>query len=239
MTETPLPSEYKGLPVVGVEKMRELDSRASTQYGIPSAVLMENAGKAVAERLLEICVPALVPGAGQLRVAVCCGKGNNGGDGLVAARYLKEAGADAEVYIIAPKKGRDFGELVSANLKKAGEKGVRINFLEAGLDAMEKFLPSSSVLVDALLGTGSAGRPEGLLRKIIQLMNKSGKPIAAVDIPSGIDPDTGYHSGVFIKARWTLALGLPKKGLLAVHAAANVGELQVLDIGYPEELVRS
>lgn len=241
MPKMPLPSEYNGLPVVGVEKMRELDRMATAEYGIASETLMENAGRAVAKEILNVCVPSLTPSPSspaKLVPVFCCGRGNNGGDGLVAARILKDAGANPEVFLMAPKKGRDFGGLVLANIERAREKGIKISLVTDDLQPLEKSLSSCNVCVDALLGTGSVGKPGGMLKKVIQLMNKSGKPVAAVDIPSGISPDTGYHSGVFIKAKWTFTLGMPKTGLMAPHAIVNVGELKVLDIGYPSDLVR-
>lgn len=248
MPKMPLPSQYNGLPVVGAEKMRELDRRAMEEYGIPPETLMENAGRAVAKEILNACIPSLiphplpsrslVPHPSSFSLVFCCGSGNNGGDGLVAARILKEAGANPEVFLISPGKGKNFGGLVLSNLERAREKGVKINMIADDLRPLEKSLSSCNICVDALLGTGSVGKPCGILKKIVQLMNKSGKPVAAVDIPSGINPDTGYHSGVFIKAKWTFTLGMPKTGLIAPHALVNVGELKVLDIGFPSDLVR-
>ncbi len=237
MGKAPIPENYEGLPVAGVEKMRELDARATSEYGIAQETLMENAGAAAAGEILKIAAPALAEAGENIRAVICCGRGNNGGDGLVAARVLRKRGAVCEVFLISPKSGKEFGALTVLNIKRAQENGVAINFIDYDLAVLEKSLASCTIAVDALLGTGSVGKPVGVLKRVIQLMNKSGKPITAIDIPSGIDPETGYHSGVFIKAGWTLTLGLAKRGLLAAHAQPNVGVLKVLDIGYPKELI--
>jgi NAD(P)H-hydrate epimerase len=92
--------------------------------------------------------------------------------------------------------------------------------------------------LDGLLGTGSSGKPAGTVHRVIQAMTKSKKPVLAIDLPSGIHPDTGYHSGVFVTAAVTLALGLAKRGLVAPHARKYVGELKVLDIGFPRECLK-
>lgn len=92
--------------------------------------------------------------------------------------------------------------------------------------------------MDALLGTGSSGKPAGAVHKMIQAITRSGKPVVAVDVPSGLDPSSGHHSGAVVAAAVTCALGLPKRGLLAAPAKRYVGELKVLDIGFPPELLR-
>src|SRR3989339_1618675 len=150
MGKAPLPSEFQGLPTVGSEKMREVDMKATMDYGIPAERLMENAGKAIAEEILHICVPFLVPSSSLLVPVICCGRGNNGGDGLVTARYLKEAGVNSEVFIIK----KEFGDLVTLNLKRAEEKGIKVKFIDNDLAPLEKALSACSIAVDCLLGTG-------------------------------------------------------------------------------------
>ena len=237
MSKIPQVREFDGLPVVTAEKMKYLDRKASSEYGVPSAVLMENAGKAVAEASLEYARAALGRGAAGLKTAVCCGRGNNGGDGLVAARYLKLAGAEAKAFILPPKE-TGYGELVVKNLEAARAAGVPVAMThKEDLDALAAEFSSSDLLLDALLGVSAVGKPTGPVHRVIQLMNKSGRPIIAVDIPSGLSPDTGHHSGVFVIARLTLTLGLAKTGLMAPHAQKNTGAIKVLPIGYPQELI--
>jgi NAD(P)H-hydrate epimerase len=237
MSKIPQIKEYGGLPVVTAEKMKYLDMKATAEYSVPAAVLMENAGKAIAEETLAAALAELNLAPSALKAVVCSGKGNNGGDGLVAARYLKAAGADARVFILAPKES-GYGELVVANIQKAKEAGVPVSLVEAGnIEGLAGEFGKADILLDALLGVSSVGKPTGPVRRVIQLMNKSGKPIIAVDIPSGLSPDTGHHSGVFITARLTFTLGFAKTGLMALHAQPNTGKIKVLDIGYPKALI--
>jgi len=217
--------------------MRYLDKIASMEYALPELALMENAGAAVAREALVFTKEILLKDSAGLKVAVCCGRGNNGGDGLAAARYLKASGAAPEVFILAPSE-RGYGELTVKNIERAKTEGIKTTLLgkENIENLAEEFL-HADILLDALLGAGSVGKPTGPVRRVIQLMNKSLKPIIAVDIPSGLSPDTGHHSGVFIIARTTFTLGFAKSGLMAAHATPNTGEIKVLDIGYPKELV--
>lgn len=240
MPKAPIPDLFDGLPVVTSARMRELDEAATKRFGIPALTLMENAGAAVAQETAAFLERAgkSVKGA---KVVVCCGRGANGGDGLVAARHLKELGADVGVFICPPKKepggaGR-YPEMTRINLERAKAAGVAA--AEAGPESgLSSALASCDVALDALLGTGSSGKPAGAIHHMIQELTRSKKPVIAVDIPSGLHPDTGYHSGVFVTAAETCTLGLPKRGLVTPHAAKSVGTLKVLPIGYPEELLK-
>lgn len=237
MSKIPQVKEFDGLPVVTAEKMKYLDMKASREYSIPSADLMENAGRAVAEKALEYAAAELKKGPAELRAVICCGKGNNGGDGLVAARYLKQAGAAVKVFILAPKE-TGYGELVVKNLEAARAAGVPVVLAgREDLDALPAEFAAADLLLDALLGVSAVGKPTGPVHRLIQLMNKSARPIIAVDIPSGLSPDTGHHSGVYIMAKLTLTLGFAKTGLMAAHAQANTGVIKVLPIGYPAALI--
>ncbi len=231
----PIPEVWEGLPVVSAATMRALDFDATAKHGIPAFELMENAGKAVAAEALAFLASRGAPPA-QAEVAVCCGRGANGGDGLVAARHLKAAGAAATVFLCPAKKEAGYPQLVRDNLDAARRAGVEVR--EAGPESgLSEALASCDLVVDALLGTGAAGKPAGAVHHVIQEITRSRKPVIAVDVPSGLHPDTGYHSGVFVTADLTLTLGLPKRGLLAPHAKRAVGTLKVLDIGYPDELI--
>lgn len=237
MSKIPQVKIYDGLPVVTAEKMRYLDKKASQEHGIPAHGLMENAGRAVAEETLKFASAELGKPAAGLKVVVCCGKGNNGGDGLVAARYLKQAGAEVKVFILPPKE-TGYGELVVKNLEAAKTAGLQVAMTtKDGLEALAADFAAADLLLDALLGVSAVGKPTGPVHRLIQLMNKSGRPIISVDIPSGLSPDTGHHSGVYIIARLTLTLGFAKTGLMAAHAQPNTGSIKVLPIGYPQELI--
>lgn len=237
MPKEPIPAVWEGFPVVTAAGMRALDHDATARFGVPAEELMERAGGAVAAE-----AAAFLRAAGKApersAVVVCCGRGANGGDGLVAARALKAMGAKVTVFLCPAKKDSGYPGLVAAVLAKA--RGAAVEVREAGPEAgLQEALSACDLALDALLGTGSAGKPAGAVHHMISELNRSGKPVLAVDIPSGVHPDTGYHSGVFVNAAATLALGLPKKGLLAPHAKKHVGALKVLDIGYPPELLKA
>jgi NAD(P)H-hydrate epimerase len=234
------PATYQGLPVVTAERMREVDRAATEKRGLKVIDLMENAGRAVASEVVVFLGSRGRELRGS-RVAVCCGRGANGGDGLVAARLLKEGGAEVQAFICAPRKegqgaaGR-YPEPVQENLERA--RAAQVPVLPAEDEAaLQAGLAQAEVILDGLLGTGSSGKPAGTVRKVIQAMTRSLKPVVAIDLPSGIHPDTGYHSGVFVTAALTLTLGLPKRGLVTAHARRYVGELKVLDIGFPKDLL--
>ncbi len=210
------------LPAVTAARMREID-RLAVGRGIKVLDLMENAGRAVAAEV-----------QGYDRVAVCCGRGANGGDGLVAARYLKEKGSQVQVFLCAAKGS--YPEPVAVNLERAKAAGVSVVAAEDAV-ALQNGLAQADVILDGLLGTGSSGKPEGTIAQVIEAMTRSAKPIVTVDIPSGLDPDTGEAQGACAPAVLTLTLGLPKIGLLKPEAKKYVGELKVLDIGFPPDLL--
>ncbi|MEK7389429.1 MAG: NAD(P)H-hydrate epimerase [Elusimicrobiota bacterium] len=239
--KSPAPEYFAGLPVVDAATMRALDLEATRRYSIAALDLMENAGRAVAAQTEVFLGERGTPSA-SARVVVCCGRGANGGDGLVAARSLRASGASVSVFICPPKKdGADGGrypELVRVNLAKAEEAGATVR--TAGPESnLGKALAECDVVLDALLGTGATGKPAGAIHHMIQEITKSKKPVIAVDIPSGLHPDSGYHSGVFVSADLTLTLGLPKRGLVVAHSQKSVGVLKVLDIGYPAALIKA
>lgn len=238
MSKTVIPEQYQGFRVVSASEMSEIDRRTIEEYGVPSLMLMENAGKRVAVETALFVRARLDREISKAMITICCGRGNNGGDGLVAGRFLKEMGAEVVAYIARPRRDGGYPPEVVENLKRAGAAGVSLQEVDEGAVGLDVRLRSCDAVIDALLGTGAAGKPSGIIRTMIQRIMKAGKPVISVDIPSGINPDTGHHSGVFISATLTLTLGLPKKGLLAEHAKRNVGELKVVDIGFPEDLLQ-
>jgi NAD(P)H-hydrate epimerase len=195
---------------------------------------MENAGRAVAQETM-----AFINSRGQdpkaIEIVACCGRGNNGGDGLVAARHLKEAGYQVSTIILVPKAG-GYGSEVSANLKRARASQVPVSQFETGAK-LDREIAMANLLIDGILGTGSLGNPKEEAEEFIRAMTQSSKPIIAIDIPSGLNPDTGEPADACIKAALTLTLGLPKSGLLAAKAKDFVGALKVLDIGFPKDLL--
>ena len=239
MSREPLPLSYHGLPTATAQDMRALDRLAEEKYGVASRDLMENAGRAVAAETMSF-LREKKPDSRSGRAAVFCGRGANGGDGLAAARHLKDAGIDVSVFLCPPRKdgagAGDYPELTRAQLEKASAAQVPVA-LWSSPDAARDALASADAVLDAVLGTGSSGKPAGPAREMIQAVARSAKPVVALDLPSGLNPDTGHHTGVYVTAELTLTLGLAKRGLLAPHAAKYVGKLKVLDIGYPRELL--
>ena len=235
MPKAPIPEEFAGRRVVTASEMIELDRRATAEFKVPVLELMERAGRGVAEEAEEWLSAKTGKPTAALSVVACCGRGNNGGDGLVAARYLRAAGAAVTAHLMPPKDGGYPNEL-QENLRRAMGAGVNVIQLAEDTKPLDDSLAAADAALDALLGTGSSGKPAGLIRVAIQRMMKAGKPILALDLPSGLHPDTGHHSGVFVTAALTLTLERPKRGLLASHALKNVGELRVVDLSYPPAL---
>ena len=227
-----------GLRRVTREEMKLIDSVASSAYGIQPLVLMENAGREVAEAVQEV-LRDLRGGPGP--VAVFASTGNNGGDGLVAARHLANAGYPVVVLFV----GRSLDTLTpetAANLKILKRMGLPVDEIRHPLGAHEAADRCGGVaaVVDALLGTGFSAISGGLREPIISAIDtieRMGAPVIAADIPSGLDANTGEVIGKAVHATRTVAFGLPKKGFFAPSAAAYVGRLTVADIGFPRALL--
>jgi NAD(P)H-hydrate epimerase len=219
--------------------MREVDRLTTDRYAVPSLTLMENAGREVAEFLLE-----RLSAQPSLKIAILCGRGNNGGDGLVAARYLRLRGGNPDVYLFAaPESVRgDAG----ANLKRWQEGGGNLTLVQtqAEWDAAKATLLQADIIVDALLGTGLRGPVEGLLASVISDLNAASRSATAprpgltlaVDIPSGLPSDGEPAAGPVVQAHLTVTFTAPKIGQLVSRDAACVGALEVRAIGSPAEL---
>jgi alanine racemase len=230
-------------------EMREAD-RLAAESGVPGIRLMENAGRAVAEVAARLAQPG-VPGVSAPRmgpfdprpsgpITILAGKGSNGGDGLVAARYLAHRGLDVEVILAEP--GETFRGDALANLKALVEGGFARPRVFAGPSSdLSPRLAGSAVVIDALLGTGAKGAPRGPAAALIGLLNETGgldptrRPLVlSVDLPSGLDADTGQAPGPCVRADATVALGGIKLGLVLPEAAGYVGRLYLAPIGLPE-----
>jgi len=215
--------------VFGAEEMRRVDRRAITELGLPGAVLMENAGRGAAE-LLARGLRALGAPARGARVVVVCGKGGNGGDGFVVARWLRRRGARPEVLLAFPE--REIGGDAAAKLRALRAAGLRPALLEDDRAAAAA-LARAHVVVDALLGTGSRGAPEGRVARAIELINASGRPVVALDVPSGISADGDAFPGPAVRAALTATFAGWKRGLLQGPGAALAGRVEVVPIGVP------
>lgn len=213
--------------VVTAAQIAELDRRAVEEHGIPAARLMDAAGRRTAQ-----AAGMVLQGRGGGRVLVLAGKGNNGGDGLVAARYLRTAGFDVTAVLAVPDK--EFSGEARRALTAAAEAGVAI---QPGVGARSAALVvGADLIVDALFGTGFRGPARGDPAALIEAANRSARPILAVDVPSGLEADTGRWEGPCIRATATVTMGLPKIGLLVYPGAEMAGTICVADIGYPVDL---
>ncbi len=238
MSKVPQIKVFQGLPVLTSAKMKYIDNIATLEYGIKEGELMENAGSSLAMETTAFAERKTGKKKDEIKIAVFCGRGNNGADGLVCARYLKSGGIKTKVFIVSPGE-KGYGKLSVENMTKAKEAGVDICLVDPdNLDIVEKESQDYDIFVDALLGISAMGKPAGVVKRLIQIINKHGKPVVAADIPSGLNPDTGHHSGVFIKAELTITFGFAKTGLMAAHAQKNIGELKVAPIGYTQEIVK-
>ena len=220
------------MKVATAEEMQELDRKAIETYRIPGIVLMENAGRGAAE-----VISNFFPEIHKKKVAIIAGKGNNGGDGFVIARYLLNQGIYVRVYLLTDPKGlrgdaetnfsifhRIKGEVVSVPSSK--------DYIKVKRD-LEKF----DILVDGIFGTGLDAEVRGYYREVIDHLNTLQRPIVAIDIPSGLDADTGKPLGTAIRASLTITFGLPKIGHLIPPGLDYVGKVKVIDIGIPKRLV--
>jgi len=211
--------------------MREIDRRAIEEYGISAETLMENAGEAVARSSMELLERLAVKKPWS--AAVCCGGGNNGGDGLVAARLFKKDGMDVKIIFLKPAESLKGAAL--ANFVK-----IKEMVPYESCPSREKFkndLANSSLVIDSLLGTGFKGNVEGTMLEAIEIINRTGKPVVSVDIPSGMDGDTGKSRGTCVRAHLTVTLGAMKKGFIFDNAKKFTGQVIVADIGFPKELI--
>jgi ADP-dependent NAD(P)H-hydrate dehydratase / NAD(P)H-hydrate epimerase len=230
------------MKILSAEQMRAADRATTERYGIPSLQLMENAGRAIAEYLQESC-----PELSQRNIVILCGKGNNGGDGLVVARRLREAGASPQVILFAQSSEvrGDAAENLKSWLQGQGE--VRVVTGENEWNRARSVLAEADLIVDALLGTGLTGPVHGLLARVIEDVNAAAgrdrgsagraRPrVVAVDMPSGLSSDAEDRGGPVICADATVTLTAPKLGQLVSPRADRVGKLIVRGIGTPPEL---
>lgn len=216
-------------PILTRDAVREVDRRAIEEYGIAGLVLMENAGRGVADVLCELGIDG--------PIAICCGKGNNAGDGFVIARHLDLRGFEPRVLVWA-----DPSELqgdAAANFAIAQKSGLAIETfdIEYDTDRVTAALDGTAWIVDALLGTGARGEPRPPLDRVIDHLNAHSARTLAVDLPSGLDCVTGAAAQHTIKADHTCTFVAAKPGLLASGAGQYVGQLHVLDIGAPRRLI--
>lgn len=219
------------MKILTAAEMREVDRLTTKNYRVPSLTLMENAGKSVAE-FIQLRFPDFT----RRNVIVLCGKGNNGGDGFVAARHLRAMGAKPSVYLVGDP--REVKGDAATNLRRWRKVG-KLTVGAPSSKAKRLEFRNGEIIVDALLGTGVRGALEGRLAEVVTAVNQRNPScfVVAVDIPSGLNADTGEVPGPVVVADYTVTFTAPKPGLLLADGPNRVGELLVRGIGSPPELI--
>jgi len=221
------------MKVVTSQQMREIDRKAIEENKLSGLALMENAGLRIFQSLKNIYTDLRLK-----KIIIFSGSGNNGGDGFVVARRLYDYGVKAKVFLLTPfnKIKGEAGE----NLNIIDKMGVELIEAETvKLEEIQKATQNSDLIIDAILGTGLQGRVIGLKAKIINLINLAGKEVVAIDVPSGLNVDTGKIVGPCIKATHTITLALPKIGLMLFPGTNYAGKVTVEDIGIPSYLLKN
>lgn len=224
------------MKVVTAAEMRQIDQDTIEGIGIPGIVLMETAGSAIV-RAIEQHYPTCQ------RIGIFAGKGNNGGDGIVIARQLAHLGRDVHLFLVSPSDS--FTGEAQINLQIAKNLGLPIEEVLGGKDrwkhgsveVWKDWVANCELLVDAIFGTGLRGTVRDPIATVINAINRLSTPILSVDLPSGLDADTGHPLGTSVRADRTVTIGLPKRGLLMHPGAELAGKLEVVDIGFPEQVI--
>jgi hydroxyethylthiazole kinase-like uncharacterized protein yjeF len=214
-------------------QMQELDRRTIGEARIPAKVLMERAGSG-----LVACLEQAFGSAQEKRVIILCGKGNNGGDGFVAARLLHRRRAQVQVLMMSPASdlSRDAATMYRQFVRTAGKSAVH---LYASKSHMHSLLRESDLIIDALLGTGLSTEITGRYADAIDSINEAGRPVVAADLPSGLHADTGAILGRAVRASLTVTFGLPKLGLYQNHGIDLAGSVCLVDLGIPPAYIEA
>lgn len=218
--------------LVSAKEMQALDKKAIEDFGIPGLILMENAGRGIAELILRHFAQARQKGA-----LILAGPGNNGGDGFVVARHLHQSGVPVTLLVLAPEE--KFQGDARTNLQIVLRLGFPISWCvdQSSLQNAALELQTCGVVVDAIFGTGLTRKVTGRFARAIDMANASGVPIVAVDIPSGLSADTGRPLGTAIRAKLTATMALAKIGQAVYPGVEYVGDLYLVDIGLPPAAV--
>ncbi|MBE0430430.1 MAG: NAD(P)H-hydrate dehydratase [Dehalococcoidia bacterium] len=215
------------MKVARVDEMKDLDRRATAEFGISEELLMENAGQAVYFVMLQEF------GIQNNRFVILCGGGNNGGDGLVVARKIHSSGGEVTVLLLDDES--KFRGAAKQNFEIVSRMPVAISRVDS-VDSIRSLIIHSDAIVDAIFGTGLVREVGGLYKDVIQLINDSQRMVFSVDIPSGINGDTGQVMGAAVQADYTVAFGLPKLGNMLYPGYVHCGKLYVSHISFPPAL---
>jgi NAD(P)H-hydrate epimerase len=215
------------------DEIREIDRKAIEEYGIPGIILMENAGRNVAEEILK-----MLDEPHKSNVALFCGKGNNGGDGFVIARHLFNKNVNISVYLTTSIATALTDGDAGKNMKILLNMNIEVKELQTleDIEGAGKDLQGSTVIVDAIFGTGLRGEVREPIRTLIRKMNATNVPVVSVDIPSGLHCDDGTELGAAVRATKTVTFVAPKVGFFQESGRECTGEFIVTDISVPKEL---
>jgi len=211
------------------EEVRSIDARAISQFHIPGVVLMENAGRGAAELLMKQTPTG--------SILICAGKGNNGGDGFVIARHLSISGHTVEVLLFCDPEEQAGDALINFQIIEASRIPIHVFGNQPNYELLAKRFSSAEWVVDALLGTGTQGELRDPFPQIIQCLNQSEKKVMAVDLPSGMDCDSGQPIGECVVANLTATFVAPKLGFTQPDAARFTGDVHVIGIGVPQAVL--
>ena len=213
------------------EQVRRLDRCAIETAGVPGVVLMENAGRNTADEIERFLGGA----AAGRSIVIVAGAGNNGGDGFVIARHLAMRGATVTTFLVAPA-GKVAGD-AAVNLAILRELAHDVREVCEDLPGLARKLAGADLVVDAVGGTGISGTLRGGLASTVEQINAAARPVVAVDIPTGLDCDSGAADGPVVRAAMTVTMLARKKGFDNPDAAAFTGEVRVVDIGIPPDVI--
>jgi len=209
------------------QEIRAVDAWAINTLGVPGVVLMENAGRSCAELIKEKLAKTARP-----KACIFCGTGNNGGDGYVIARHLLNSGFEVTVVICGPRdKIKGDAKINLDILERLGQRIEQLNLNADIAGQVKTFAEGADMIVDAVFGTGLSGQLSDEYKRLIESINAQNKPVLAVDIPSGLDCDTGRPLGAAVKATYTVTFVAAKKGFTEKASAEYTGQVFVASIG--------
>ncbi len=218
------------MKIAKASEMKDLDRRATEEFGISEGLLMENAGQAVYFVMLQEF------GIRDNKFVILCGGGNNGGDGLVVARKIHSNGGEVRVFLLDDET--KFKGAARTNFEIVSRMPVEISQVDS-IDSIVSEVLDADAIVDAILGTGLVREVKGIYKDVIRLINESQRIVFSVDIPSGINGDTGEVMSVAVKADYTVTFGLPKLGNMLYPGYEHCGKLYISHISFPPALYDS
>ena len=222
---------------VNAETMRSIDKYCIEVLGISGMILMENA----AIKIFTEVKNELVKNNGQY-ISIFCGVGNNGGDGLAVARHLYLSGYTVNIFILGKleKASNDFKEnfKIINNINKFDDMKINIEKVtDENINFINDKIRNSDIILDGIFGTGLKRKVEGVYKEVILTINKSGKHIISIDVPSGLDSDNGIELGAAVRANKTITLQLKKNGFLNEQSRQYCGKIKIVDIGIPDFVI--